>query len=349
MAKKILILDGISGISLGHDIHQTLIELGQNSSYCNLAGLSRLKLYKPRQALAKLRHKQIEKDGFVYLPKCRFDALESILRQEQPDSIVVIGFAYRFVDPAALKRLAEHYQAELFLYDTDSCNLYSNRREFIFFLQQEVAVYDHVFSFSEVVTAFLQRQGIDASFAPFGARPVSLPEPEQQHEVLFVGSGDLRRIFLLESICESLTVFGNRWQRHYPLMSAALKQRVTDRPLWGEELHQHMAGAKIILNITRAPFYAVETGINLRIFEALAAGCFMLTDYCDEVADLFEPGQEIETFKGSEELRDKVQFYLNNEAARQAIARRGRDKVCSLYTWPARVAEMLDRINAEPA
>jgi spore maturation protein CgeB len=104
-------------------------------------------------------------------------------------------------------------------------------------------------------------------------------------------------------------------------------------------------GSKIILNITRGPFYAAETGMNLRIFEAMAAGCFMLTDYCDEVAELFEPGEEIETFKGAEELQDKVAYYLQNEQARLAIARRGHEKFLKQFTWPTRAADMLQKMQ----
>ncbi|MCX4190748.1 CgeB family protein [Methylophaga sp. OBS3] len=346
MTKNILILDGIGGISLGKDIHQSVLDLGERSQYCNLASLPRLRFYKPREAIKKIRNKQLDKDSFTYLPKCRFDALEGIFKLNQPNIVIVVGFVYRFIDPKALKNLAMRYKAKLFLYDTDSCNLYSNRREFIFFLQQEISVYDHVFSFSKVVTDFLQRKGYQASFSPFGAHSVQLPERNKvDRDVLFVGSGDLRRIFMLEHIAEYVSVFGSRWKRHFPLMSDALKQSVTDKPVWGNDLYQHMANAKIILNITRAPFYAAETGINLRIFEAMAAGCFMLTDYCDEVANIFELGKEIETFNGSDELRDKVQFYLKNDSSRQAIAQRAREKVSKLYTWPVRVNDMLNQID----
>lgn len=342
MNKKLLILDGISGISLARDITDTVRQLGVDAVYCNLAGLSNIKLYKPRSAIAKLLNKRQNKDSFFHLPKCGLAELEAVFVREQPDVILVIGFSYKFVAPLNLKRLAQKHNAQLFLYDTDSCNLYSNRREFIFFLDHELPVYDHIFSFSRVVTDFFVRQGLPASFAPFGS--LELPHYQvqgEEHPVLFVGSGDLRRILLLESIADVLKVYGNRWQRNYPLMSEQLRQCVDDTSIWGDVLYQQLANSKIILNITRGPFYAAETGINLRIFEAMAAGCFVLTDYCDEVTELFLPGVEIETFKGSAELREKVEYYLSNDDARQQIAERGYQKFLSHYTWEQRMRQML--------
>lgn len=345
MSKKVLILDGISGHSLARDIHSAIVENGVDSGYCSLAGLSRIRFYKPKSALAKLIDKKGKQDSYYYLPKCRIEALAKVFAEEQPDVVLVIGFAYRFVAPEQLKALANEHQAKLYLYDTDSCNLYTNRRGFVFFVDTELPIYDEVFSFSKVVTDFLQRKGIKSRFMPFGAKQVAQAVPTDSHDVLFVGSGDLRRIFLLESIVDNVTVFGSRWQRNYPLMSDVLKQRVIDRPVWGDELQQQLMSSKIILNITRGPFYAAETGMNLRIFEAMAAGSFMLTDYCDEVAELFEPGVEIETFKGAQELQEKVAYYLRNDQARLAIARRGHQKFLEQFTWPTRVADMLQKMQ----
>lgn len=346
MKQKVLVLDGISGISLAKEISETINQLGVDSGYCSFADLPTIACYKPRSAIAKWRNKSDSKDGFYHLPKSDASTLAEIFDREQPDVVLVVGFSYKFIAPETLREIAGKHQAKLYLYDTDSCNLYSKRREFIFFLQAELPVYQHIFSFSQVVTDFLSRKGLPVSFAPFGSLSVPHMQPQgTPHNVLFVGSGDLRRVFLLESISDSLTVYGNRWERNQSLMSDALRQCVEDRAIWGASLYQELANAKIVLNITRAPFYAAETGINLRIFEAMAAGCFVLTDYCDEIAELFTPGEEIETFKGKAELREKVTYYLNNDAARKAIAERGYQKFLSHYTWKQRMKDMLSSMR----
>ena len=102
-----------------------------------------------------------------------------------------------------------------------------------------------------------------------------------------------------------------------------------------------MGKSKIVLNITRSDFFGAETGVNLRIFEALAAGCFLLTDYCDELADLFAVGKEIETYRSSAELAEKADYYLNNKDARLAIARNGHAAFLATHTWQARIEQLL--------
>jgi spore maturation protein CgeB len=151
----------------------------------------------------------------------------------------------------------------------------------------------------------------------------------------------LRRLLLLEKIKDVVSIFGSRWDRHRPLMSAQLQERVHSRQVWGEELHGLLHGSRIVLNITRTDFHGAETGLNLRIFEALAAGCFLLTDYCDELKDLFRLGEEIETYRSSNELVEKVDYYLHNDDQRRSIANCGHARFCRDFTWQARVREFL--------
>ena len=123
-------------------------------------------------------------------------------------------------------------------------------------------------------------------------------------------------------------------QQHRPAADIAA---VAHAVAGAQELHQLLGQSKIVLNITRTDFYGAETGINLRIFEALAAGCFLLTDHCDELGELFRIGEEIETFRSSAELTDKVTLFLSDEGRRKEIARRGHDAFCRKHTWRARI------------
>ncbi|MDT3670435.1 MAG: glycosyltransferase [Aromatoleum sp.] len=348
--EKLLILDGIGGVPLGREIHRACEALGVAASYRDGAEFPKIPLYGLRSAWTKAVNRGAS-DSFFHLPRLARKAVERAIRREAPAVVLVIGFVYKFIDPAFLLALKRELGFSLVLFDTDSCNLYSKRREFVFFIENELPIYDRILSFSRVTTGFFRdTRGLDATYFPFGASPIDMPVPSgQAHDVLFVGSSDLRRIFLLEHIRDHVSVFGNRWQRNYPLISPGLKRRITDRAVWGEQLHQHFADAKIVLNITRTPFYAAETGISLRIFEALAAGAFLLTDYCDEVAELFTPGVELEMFRSSSELVDKMRFYLENPEARAAVARRGHERFLREFTWERRAAQLLVQLGLRPA
>lgn len=345
--QKLLILDGIGGVPLGREIQESFVAKGIMTSYFDCATLAKIHFYRTKSAIAKLINRSDSKDEFYHLPRLSLAEFEKMIENENPSHVLVIGFIYKFIAPDALLKLKTTFNFSLYLYDTDSCNLYSKRREFIFFLDKELPVYDAIFSFSKVTTHFFQNtRGLNARHLPFGAKPI--PNKQllgKKYDVLFVGSADLRRIFLLEHIKEYLTVYGSRWQRNFPLISTGLKERITDKSLWGEGLHECLRQSKIVLNITRAPFYSTETGVNLRIFEALAAGCFLLTDACEEVTELFEVGVEIETYSNATELKHKVQFYLENPEKREAIAKNGHDKLMKMFTWDAKVEELRQLMN----
>jgi spore maturation protein CgeB len=341
--KKILVLDGISGVPLARDLCAAFSSLGVATAYLDCLAQKRRPLHGIRAAYAKALNRQSDRDGFSLLPKLVAKELEALLERESPSHILVVGFAYKFYDPASLRRLADKSGAVLLLYDTDSCNLYSRRREFIYFVENELPVYDLIFSFSKVTTRlFRETRKLNAVFLPFGARPLKVPAPDEKKlDVLFVGTCDLRRIFMIEGIRDRVTIYGNRWQRNFPLISDALRCRITDRTVWGDELYRLLGESKIVLNITRSDFFGAETGVNLRIFEALAAGCFLLTDHSDELAELFAVGKEIETYRSSAELVGKVDHYLRNPDARLAIAREGHRTFLADHTWEARIRQLL--------
>ncbi len=335
---KILILDGISGISLGLEVADTFAKLGFGVSHFDCLAQNRRRFHGICSAYAKLINRRADSDSFFFLPRLARSDLQQVIEKEKPSCILVIGFIYKFFDPQWLREIADQTQSELLLYDTDSCNLYSRRREFIFFIETELPVYDRIFSFSKVTTNFFsQTRKLNAVYLPYGALPIPVTSVEKSIDVLFVGACDLRRIFLLEKIREHVLVRGSRWSRNRPLISESLFGKIDDTPIWGSELHALLDSSKIVLNITRTDFYGAETGVNLRIFEALAAGCFVLTDHCDEISELFRVGEEIETFRSSEELASKVEYYLTHEAQRAGIARNGQQAFARKHSWETRI------------
>ncbi|MDH1279697.1 MULTISPECIES: CgeB family protein [unclassified Pseudomonas] len=340
--RKYLILDGIGGVPLGRELYEAFLGAGVSAVHWDALQQKPRRWYGVASALYKARNKARERDGFTHLPRLPLQPLRKLIEEEAPTHVLVIGFLYKHYDVEQVASMVRGAGARFMLYDTDSCNLYSKRREFLYFIGQELPRYDQLFSFSAVTTRFFRETlGLEALHLPFGAVVLPQHQAEPEHDVLFVGSADLRRVFLLENIREHLTVRGNRWRRNRALMSPALQQRVDDRTVWGEELRQLLQTSRMVLNITRSDFYGAETGVNLRIFEALSAGCFLMTDYCEEIAELFTPGEEIEIFRSRTELRDKVRHYLANPEERERIARKGQARFLAEHTWTHRVARIL--------
>lgn len=110
----------------------------------------------------------------------------------------------------------------------------------------------------------------------------------------------------------------------------------------GEAAAMVYAGSKINLNIS---LKGIEGGTPQRVMDVLAAGGFMLTNYCPETADIFEEDQEIVMFKSPEELVDKVDYYLKHDNERKAIAKRGQEKVLECYNYEKKLTKIMEWVE----
>jgi spore maturation protein CgeB len=85
----------------------------------------------------------------------------------------------------------------------------------------------------------------------------------------------------------------------------------------------------------------MKAAVNQRIFDAPAAGGFVLTDFREQLAELFEVGEEVVIFRDPEEIPDLVRFYLKNPKLRTKITAKARRRVLGEHTYRHRVAAML--------
>jgi len=113
--------------------------------------------------------------------------------------------------------------------------------------------------------------------------------------------------------------------------------------------------AKINLNLHSSTFHEGVNPIgdfaNPRTFEIAACGGFQLVDYRSELSELFEIGKEIICYKGIDELRSLIRYYLKNPDERIEIAAKGQLRAKRDHTFENRMREMLsiifeDKIDA---
>ena len=352
--KKLLILDGLSELALAKDFYQGCLLAHIDTAYCDLASLPRRRLYFLSKFINKLKSifSDSHTSNFGKLSKIDPDSIENVITATSPTHILVFRYAYKFINPEALQRYARAANCKIYLYDTDSCNLFPDQNEFIYFIENELVIYDEIFSFSKVATDFFTKtRNLPATYFPYGSNPITREYTQDQSiDVLFVGRASFRRIFLLEYIKDKVSIYGNRWNKSCPVISPELQSRIINRTVWGDDLTDLLLQSKIVLNITNSNFYCVETGLNLRIFEVLAAGGFLLTDHYEEIAELFEIGKEIETYSSAGELKEKVAYYLNHEEERLKIAAAGKRKFYALYTWEQRAKDFASKVgmSAQP-
>lgn len=96
--------------------------------------------------------------------------------------------------------------------------------------------------------------------------------------------------------------------------------------------------SRINLNLT---LRSIESGLPLRIFDIMSVGGFVLTDYREDAAELFEEDKEIVMYRSPEEMLDKTDYYLAHEDQRIRIGVNGYRKVKSEYSYKAQLAKIL--------
>ncbi len=104
------------------------------------------------------------------------------------------------------------------------------------------------------------------------------------------------------------------------------------------EMPKVFQASRINLNMTMRP---IETGLSQRIWDVLACGGFLLTNYQAEIPDYFEIGKDLETYESMEELEEKVRYYLSHEEERMEIAISGYEKVAAHHSYEMRLAQMI--------
>jgi spore maturation protein CgeB len=85
--------------------------------------------------------------------------------------------------------------------------------------------------------------------------------------------------------------------------------------------------------------------MKLRIFEVVAGKSLLLTEHAENLEDFFEIGEEIETFSTITEAKDKINFYLKNDSAREKIANSGHARFLKEHTSKIRLKNILQQIN----
>jgi len=139
-----------------------------------------------------------------------------------------------------------------------------------------------------------------------------------------------------------------------PDLVPAELSRLDRGPRYGMAMHEALRTGRIAIDgqarigtvDAQGQFIDDLTGdetANMRIFEAAGCGIFVLTEHKRNLASIFEVGKEIETFTDTQELLDKIRYYVAHPEKREAIARAGQARCLRDHTMRKR-AQQLDGI-----
>jgi spore maturation protein CgeB len=101
---------------------------------------------------------------------------------------------------------------------------------------------------------------------------------------------------------------------------------------------------RVNLNVTSQQ---MKGGVNQRVFDAPAAGAFLLTDHRDQLDLLFEPGRETAVYGSPDQALDLCRWYLGRDRDRLALARRARRRILAEHTYTHRLSGLLGCMKRE--
>jgi hypothetical protein len=184
------------------------------------------------------------------------------------------------------------------------------------------------------VPAYLNDQGFDERILG------ELEENGSPRDVTFVGGlgthNFSRRTKLMERVAAEIPSFQwwgywwPSWTDSQPTDDFPNLQRTFQGPTSGLEMFQIYSDSKVVLNDY------VDTadglGLNQRMYEVLGVGSFMLTREAPNFDDDF-PTRPFGTFESNEDCVEKIEYYLEHDAERKQMARKGQEYVLEHYNY----------------
>jgi len=169
-------------------------------------------------------------------------------------------------------------------------------------------------------------------------QPLDLSEEDRERygcDVAFIGWFGPSRVEALRRLTDyDLRIWGLHWEK-----TPDLAPFVSGEPVYGLKKTKIYNAAKIVLNIEDEEKQI--NAISNRVPEVLACGSFVLTGWHKdlEVTPLVE-GESIVCYRSLDELKEKVEYYLNHPEERKAIVEKGRAIVLESMLY-RKVAEKL--------
>jgi len=134
----------------------------------------------------------------------------------------------------------------------------------------------------------------------------------------------------------SLKIWGKGWQKY-------IDTKYLEAEFFpNNQLRVLYSSAKIVLNDHWSDMS--ENGfISNRIFDVLASGGFVITDYVRGIEEVF--GKTVICYYTALDFKEKVFYYLNCEGERKALSENGKNLVLKNHTFAHRAQFIIDKIN----
>jgi SAM-dependent methyltransferase len=215
--------------------------------------------------------------------------------------------------------------------------------------QADLHGFDIIFSSFPHFTERFRRIGLTAYYQPLAFDPrvlEKLPRSAREYQVTFAGGISMahsERKDFLEMISGQVPI--DFWGYGVDLMPdhCSLKNRYHGEA-WGLQMFSVLHRSFITIN--NHINVAENNANNMRLFEATGCGALLITDYRDNLNELFEIGKEIVAYRSPDECAALIKYYMAHPDEAEKIAHAGQARTLRDHTYTKRMeqtAEILER------
>jgi len=150
------------------------------------------------------------------------------------------------------------------------------------------------------------------------------------------------RLRLLEYLCEHSEI--EVWGHGVNDLSKDSPIRLHRRGnAWGIDMFQVLHDSVITLN-HHGEMSGQYAG-NMRLFEATGISTLLLTDWKANLREMFEPEKELVAYHSPEECAELIEYYLEHDDEREAIARVGQQRTLRQHAHYQRMRELVSIVE----
>lgn len=153
----------------------------------------------------------------------------------------------------------------------------------------------------------------------------------KKYDISFVGQKYGIRGRFIEGLIErgiKISTFGRGWSGHISF----------------NDMIDIFNLSKINLTISASSFNENVKQIKGRHFEVPMCGGFQLTDYVDKLEEYHDLDSEIVCYKNINDAVEKINYYLNNDTAREKVAKAGYRAALNRHTWDNRLKAVFEQV-----
>jgi len=330
---RILVVGAIYGgtVPMGRAIYQAFNEIKLEADFLDYADL--------QKELLEIRSVRDEQKSYQFYLKVRIRLLEKV-SNFKPD--VIFGVAQSPLNDSEILR--EFKKAGIRL-----CYWFMEDYRIFEYWRAIAPHFDYFFTIQkETFWGQLNQIGcnnyyyLPAAFDSNLECPVREKEPEIS--VSFVGAPYPNRIHFFGKLRRTdFQIYGEGWNKH-PNSSVV----VGDRRITECEARDIYQRSVININLHSSPFpHTFEGGdfLNPRTFELAGLGAFQLTDMRKALTLHFDPAEEVVSLNTWEDMERAIDYFLEHEAEREAIAEKAQELVLRKHTYKHRAEEVLSVLS----